>query len=690
MNERRESTAAKIIIGREDIERYGDSTTTEVLKRLPGVTVGGAPGRGGPPRMRGMGAGFTQILLNGERLPPGFSLDSITPEQIERIEVLRAPTAETGARAIAGTINIITREGFTKRVNDLKVGTTIEDGRLTPGLFFTRNDSIGPGFIYTAALALFRPNQVRRSSATTVLEDLDTGAVLTRDEDTSTNITHSKGINLNARLQFRFGEGHGLVLMPMVIATRPTIVQDGTRDRTLCTPPAGQTECTPMYAFSDGGTTGRFSMGRLNAQYNRMFADGWRADLRAGGAVNRWSGVTTRQEYDPNGVLLTDSLFDVSTRDQNTTLSGKLTKLFAENHNVVAGIETEGNTRRETRITTVNGVVPDVLEDFGENLEASVKRLAVYIQDEWNITPQWAAHAGIRWEGIDTEGSGAGGSVLRNKSSVTTPLLHAVYKLDAKKRDQVRVSLTRSYRTPTLPQLIARPNIALNNSPTSVDRYGNPDLKPELATGVDMAFERFLDQGGVLSANLFHRRLSDVIRNVISTNATTGRFESRPENFGGARTTGLELEAKFRLDQWLEGTPAVDLRFNASVYDSKVDAVQGPNNRLEAQARGAFNMGVDYRFRGTPVAVGGNVNWTPSATTKLTEQQTLHESAKLVGDAYATWTFNPNTVLRLGASNFVPRDFDTTTRVTFANQQQTRLNRDHTDANFSIRLELKL
>ena len=107
--QRRLSTAAKIVIGREEIERFGDANTLEVLKRLPGVTVPGAPGRGGNPRMRGMAGGYTQILVDGERIAPGFSLDSIPPEQIERIEILRAPTAEIGARAIAGTINIVLR-----------------------------------------------------------------------------------------------------------------------------------------------------------------------------------------------------------------------------------------------------------------------------------------------------------------------------------------------------------------------------------------------------------------------------------------------------------------------------------------------------------------------------------------------------------------------------------------------------
>ena len=46
VEQRRQSTAAKIVIGREEIERFGDSTLGEVLKRLPGITLQGAPGRG--------------------------------------------------------------------------------------------------------------------------------------------------------------------------------------------------------------------------------------------------------------------------------------------------------------------------------------------------------------------------------------------------------------------------------------------------------------------------------------------------------------------------------------------------------------------------------------------------------------------------------------------------------------------
>jgi iron complex outermembrane receptor protein len=57
--QRRESTASKIVIGREEIERQGDSNLGEILKRMPGITLGGAPGRGGGIRMRGLSQGYT-------------------------------------------------------------------------------------------------------------------------------------------------------------------------------------------------------------------------------------------------------------------------------------------------------------------------------------------------------------------------------------------------------------------------------------------------------------------------------------------------------------------------------------------------------------------------------------------------------------------------------------------------------
>ena len=50
----------------------------------------------------------------------------------------------------------------------------------------------------------------------------------------------------------------------------------------------------------------------------------------------------------------------------------------------------------------------------------------------------------------------------------------------------------------------------------------------------------------------------------------------------------------------------------------------------EPQSSLSFNVGVttDYRFRGTPLTLGGNVNWVPGTTTRLDAEQTSTTSTK--------------------------------------------------------------
>ncbi|MEP7102108.1 MAG: TonB-dependent receptor plug domain-containing protein, partial [Burkholderiales bacterium] len=206
VEERRRSTAAKIIVGREEIERYGDSNLGDVLKRLPGVTMQGRPGRGGNIRMRGLGSGYTQILLDGQRIPPGFSLDSLTPEQIERIEILRAPTAETGARAIAGTINIITREGFNKHINDVRLTAALENDRVQPSVSWTRNESVGP-FIVNYSLTAFTSDRESGSTTTTVDRSLADDSIGLDQRDVGRVRDRRQGAHATGRLQWRGEQG---------------------------------------------------------------------------------------------------------------------------------------------------------------------------------------------------------------------------------------------------------------------------------------------------------------------------------------------------------------------------------------------------------------------------------------------------------------------------------------------------
>lgn len=704
-DERRLSTAAKIVIGREEIDRYGDTTAGEVLRRLPGITTPGAPGRGGGPRMRGLGGGYTQILIDGQPIARGFSIESITPDQIERIEILRAPTAETGARAIAGTINIILREGFRRRLNDVRIWAGYEHDRFSPGFSWTYNNS-ADRLTYNLSASVFTPREHSESESRTQISELATNRVISDSIEKSASEDRRHGFHFTPRLQWRLSDaGDSLILTPNVFYMKSKSERHFDRQALI-----GDSRADPFGNYDFGNTLSETESNamRVNLQWRQRLSATNRLEMSA--ATSQWESenssirrefIGARTQTSPQQIRVFEN--DGKTTDRSATLNLKLSTMLGgvngkSEHSLISGFEVESLRRTEARTSRQDGVL--LLSEFGENLEATSTRLAAYTQDEWSLNANWAFHAGVRWESISTKGEGEFGNTPTNDSSVVSPLAHLLWKPDPKKKDQVRLSLTRSYKPPSLGTLIGRPNLNQRdpvpgpNTPTTADGAGNPNLKPELANGVDLAFERYLDNGGILSANLFYREIDDLMRRQVRLEtvswATVPRWVARQQNIGSATTRGIELEAKFRLDRLISSAPAIDLKGNLSLYDSNVDGIPGPDNRLDQQAKATGNVGADYRFKGVPLMIGGNFNWIPSYRTQLSDDQVVSVSKKTVIDAYALWTFKPTLALRVMASNLAPRDYITTNTVDALGLRNHETTTALNDITWRLRLELKL
>ena len=702
---RRASTAAKIVIGREEIERFGDSTLGEILKRLPGVTTGGRPGRGGEIRMRGMGGGYTQILVNGERMPPGFSLDQLPPDQVERIEILRAPTAEYGARAIAGTINVVLREALQKHINDLRFALSSERDRLRPNIGWTRNDKLDDqGGTYNLSVNAMQNERRDDVDSSAVTHSLTTPVPDSSLRTLGQNNAANRALNIAARLQWKLG-ADSLSIQPFFVASNGHSDNQFTQTFT----PTPDQPRQPGSNFDQALThsSNRNEMLRVNSQWQQRLGEDTKLEVRGGIGHATSSSHSFRSEL--LGAVEHRNQDDTTdSRDGSWSLNSKLSRQLKNEHSLVGGIEGEGTTRNQTRVSLQNGLSRPELDEFGDNLQASTKRIAAYAQDEWSVGKQWAFYAGLRGETIATRSSAANYAVS-NRSTVWTPLLHGVWKFDEKSRDQIRASLTRSYRSPNLNDLIARPSInpqypcGVRNSSNQPcgpneanypDRIGNPALKPELASGVDIAYENFLSKGGVLSANVFYRRISDLMRNVTGLETVSWsnvpRWVSRPRNIGNATTMGLELEAKFRLDQFIADAWAVNVRGNLSLFHARVDGIPGPNNTLDQQPKATANLGADYRLRSLPLSLGASLNYTPAVTVQQTLLQQNTTSHKLVSDAFALWVVNPTTQLRISATNLSPLDYATGSVITTPDKVITSESGGRTFTLWQVRLELKV
>ena len=108
--------AATIVISRADIERAQANDIADLLRLHAGLDIGrsGGPGQLASVFIRGGESDHTLVLIDGVRINPstigGAALANLTPEVIERIEIVKGPRSTLyGSAAIAGVINIITR-----------------------------------------------------------------------------------------------------------------------------------------------------------------------------------------------------------------------------------------------------------------------------------------------------------------------------------------------------------------------------------------------------------------------------------------------------------------------------------------------------------------------------------------------------------------------------------------------------
>ena len=682
--QRRESTASKIVIGREEIEKQGDSNIGEVLKRMPGITLGGNPGRGGGVRMRGLSAGYTQILLDGQRVPPGFSIESLTPEMVERIEIYRAPTAETGAQAIAGTINIITREGRRGMPSELKLGSSWQGGYLSPNGSYTTFKEF-ENWSSNFTFSMYENATPDHSETVLSRQYTSTSTTLARTRINDSSSTRD-GFNTTGRLQFKGDPGETLTLMPFMVYSRSHNSGAIALSQT-------QTVSGASTASTDSANTsgdGNFGMARLNGQWRRkLSADSameWK--FNTGG----WDSSSHTYQTPTGGGLVLPSLSQSSTtRDRSVSLNGKYTNVLGGGHQWVSGAEIEVVRRTQT--------AQPVYTDGDGNMQARTLKYAIYTQDEKQFTPNWSGHGGVRYEQMSTYGNN-GETDATNRIGVFSPLLHALWKPNPEGRDQVRMSLTRSFKAPWMQSLLARYTPSRDeiggssNIATNPGSKGNPALRPEVALGLDVAVERYLPDGGVMSAAVFHRRVSNLIRNVTSLETISGiatqQYVSIPQNVGNAITQGIELEAKFRLNQMVTDAPAVDIRSNISFYESNVLGITGPNNRLDQQPSMTANLGGDYRLRSMPFTVGGNINMNPGYTTHSSDYQWLYVSQKRVMDVYGLWRVDPSTSWRLTLSNLSPLSYNTNSLYNSSSLYEDSTTRNRNWTNIQIRLEKKL
>ncbi len=639
---RRNDTATKIVVTNEELVKYGDPNVLDAMKRLPGVTV-----QGTNVRMRGLGNGYTQFLVNGERPPAGFSLDTLSPDMVERVEIVRAATAEFSTQAIAGTINIVLKKAVTKASHEVKLNTGAghEQRNAQANLSMSdRSDNLS----YTLG-ANFNYFQNQNPGHSSVEAHAPSGALTEQRSTDTTGGSRFKGINLNSRLNWKLAGEDNITWQTFVNAGQ---FVGGSDNRTV-------TIAGPAYLYPVllNDFDGNFKSIRSDLNWVAKFADGGKLDAKLGVNGSNNERMLGRLATNAANARVLDRDYITNSGDRGMTSTGKYSAPWLTGHLLAFGWDGGRNKYHENEVQDDQPLpgIPQV--DFDNSFAASITRLALFAQDEWDISKDWSLYLGARWEGVETRTTGLAIDST-SKLSVLSPLMQTLYKIPGRKGDQLRFAVTKTYKAPGLQQLVPRRFLNSFNTAVSPDFSGNPNLKPELALGIDAGFEHYWSEGALVSIAVSSREIDGLIRNEIRLEGE--RYVQAPHNQGKAHVKGLELEVKFPLKAVMTDAPNVDLRSSLSRNWSTVDGVPGPGARLERQPRTSANLGVDVKLG--VWSGGASFSYTEGSWTRTSITDSSFSSSRRDLEAYVLYKFTPKIQVRLTARDLLRPDNESMSR----------------------------
>ncbi|MGJ7901050.1 TonB-dependent receptor plug domain-containing protein [Lysobacter sp. 1R34A] len=647
---RREDTASRTVVTRAELLAFGDGSLADAIKRLPGVSIGSAaPGGTGTISLRGMGNGYTQLLIDGQAAPPGFDLGALSPEMIERIEILRTTTADLRSAAIAGTINLVLARQARRDSDELKLALGASNGRRLPNLHWSHSRRDGHRSHSLEASLLRREYLVE-----------ETGGETARSRDGSLRAQRSTRLRVDGyrdalsiapRAELRLENGDTLALQAWLDASHAGKYAD----IAWATSFGPELEHVRYRQFTGIDVVQL----RNDLHWRHEFAEAGTLSSKFGLSGHRERSRFREQGYAIDTSQNLDDVTDGRLRGHGLSFSGKYALPLSQSgagdggrHALELGWETSLERRSESRRQRLRAIAgrPETLSDLA--FDATLRRLALYAQDEWRLSPRWSLYLGARWERMDTRSEGNRFAAVRNGASVLSPVLQSLWKLSPTRNDQVRLGLSRSYRAPELRSLIPRPYTSTNNRALNPDQQGNPALRPELATGLDLAYEKYWDRGAMLSLGAYLREIDDLIRT--ETRLIEGRWVAVPDNGGRARSWGLEIDGKLSLSRWFPAMP-VDLRFNLARNESRVDALPGPDNRIDSQPRLTSTLAADYAL-GPAWTFGASYSYRSGGPVRTGAHEIESESPRRELDAYASVKLGPRGKLRLSLGNLLERD----------------------------------
>ena len=642
----------------EFFQRFEPLTVGDALKRVPSVTFLSDILEADGVRLRGLDPGYTQILINGERVPGGeanrsFFVDRIPAELIDRVEVVRSSSANRSGDALAGTINIVLRDALALDGGYIRAGALLFPDDEVGGTFgAVYGGEVGPGRLLVGASVQDRRNPKNKFSQ----RFSGPGGTLDNTE-VQTDVRSGTDYSFNGAYEVEVGGGT-LELSGVFVRTERLQDEDSIEYRN------GIETTANLLTINDNDIDIETDNLNLRARYEReMFGGETRFKLGYATYDDEQTEFENEAEYLRDGLPFPEEdrfTADLEFRDlQDEEVS------FAVEHSRPVGddVELEFGVQAVTKDRDSTTVVANRVRFNIPNAPTPrpaqppfVFNTNSYIIEETRIDPyvmlsgesgalKW--EAGLRYETTDTTIAG-----IDNDFAVLLPSASLRYRLSDS--DRLTLSVARTVRRADFDDLAP---VTLEEERGDNDFRGNPLLEPETAWGVDLGFERRLGRRGVIGINAFYRDVTDLIEDVntgLEGSGGPGTFIESIDNVGDGQVYGVEFDLSTPLD--FIGMETTGVFLNASWLDSQVEDALG-ERRFNDQSDYVYNFGFTHDIPTWGAAFGATYRKQAGAFGRVYAEE--------VGTAYGAdlevfieKQIFSNTVIRLTGSNLIDSSKD--------------------------------
>ncbi len=685
---RSEGAEPVLVYDEQFFQRFEPLTAGDALRRVPSVTFLSDVIESDGARLRGLDPGYTQILINGERVPGSnadrsFFLDRVPAELIERVEIVRSSTARRTGDAVAGTINIELRDGLSLDGGYVRGGGLLfDDGEFKPSAGLYYGGALGPGRVLLGVNVQGRYNPKLKSSFRFGDSPENNPAFMTEDFDNREDQTDTRdGTDYAGNLSWIFdNDSTFFEISGNYVRTErtedersfeyddPTAVNGPVRASipgNLLTDNINLNDIT-QESFSGsakvkqewgaGETSLRFSFARFDD-----LQDEFEHEIDFDRATPRFTGdLTLRQIVDEEFALELEHKIPLSD-DLALAVGG-----FAQNKDRDTDI---GEIRNRFNLTAADREGYDQFSrsplefapSFGP-LEAPAGGLNTIEEDRRDLfaliegeSGPVTFEVGLRWESTDVtvEDFTVDPALALTEVDYDFFLPSASAKI-AIGDGRLTFSGARTMRRPRFdfisPALL---EAELGDN----DLLGNPLLRPETAWGGDVGYEQRIGRTGVAGVNLFYRsveNLVEVANTGVEGSEGSGTFVLQPRNSGDGEVWGIEFDLSTSLG--FIGLPDTGIFGNLGLLDSSIDDIFG-SRRFNGQSEYVYNVGFIHDFTRLNAAFGVNYRKQGAAIDRLVgEEVTTTYGADL--EVFVEKSFGDSFTIRLVGSNLLDSSKD--------------------------------